>query len=58
MSRNGLEVDNKSGLEKAKQISQLANLKVVGIMSHYPEEDANKVREDLARFKQQPRPHR
>lgn len=52
MSRNGLEVDNKSGLEKAKQISQLANLKVVGIMSHYPEEDANKVREDLARFKQ------
>ncbi len=24
MSRNGLEVDNKSGLEKAKQISQLA----------------------------------
>lgn len=53
MSRNGLEVNNKAGLEEAKQIAQLANLKVVGIMSHYPEEDADKVREDLARFKQQ-----
>ncbi|MBG3013146.1 alanine racemase [Proteus faecis] len=53
MSRNGLEVNNNAGLEEAKQIAQLANLKVVGIMSHYPEEDADKVREDLARFKQQ-----
>lgn len=53
MSRNGLEVNNDAGLEEAKQIAQLANLKVVGIMSHYPEEDADKVREDLARFKQQ-----
>ncbi|QAV21929.1 alanine racemase [Proteus hauseri] len=53
MSRNGLEVNNQAGLEEAKQIAQLPNLKVVGIMSHYPEEDADKVREDLARFKQQ-----
>lgn len=53
MSRNGLEVNNNAGLEEAKQITQLTNLKVVGIMSHYPEEDADKVREDLARFKQQ-----
>lgn len=53
MSRNGLEVNNQAGLEEAQQIAQLSNLKVVGIMSHYPEEDADKVREDLTRFKQQ-----
>lgn len=53
MSRNGLEVNNEAGLEQAKQIAQLPHLKIVGIMSHYPEEDAEKVKEDLARFKQQ-----
>lgn len=53
MSRNGLEVNNATGLNEAKRIAQLPQLKIVGIMSHYPEEDADKVKEDLARFKQQ-----
>lgn len=53
MSRNGLEVNNRAGLDEAKAISELGHLKIVGIMSHYPEEDANAVRKDLARFKKQ-----
>ncbi|WP_411705925.1 alanine racemase [Edaphovirga cremea] len=53
MSRNGLEVSNTAGLNEAKAISQLSHLKIVGIMSHYPEEDANAVRKDLARFNAQ-----
>ncbi|GKX51508.1 alanine racemase [Budvicia aquatica] len=53
MSRNGLEVNNRAGLDQAKAISELDHLKIVGIMSHYPEEDANAVRKDLARFKKQ-----
>ncbi|MEQ4675315.1 alanine racemase [Providencia vermicola] len=50
MSRNGLEVSNAEGLQQAKLISQLPNLKVVGIMSHYPEEDETQIRKDLAKF--------
>lgn len=53
MSRNGLEVSNAAGLQEAKAISELSHLKIVGIMSHYPEEDADAVRKDLARFKVQ-----
>ena len=53
MSRNGLEVGNAAGLQEAKAISALSHLKIVGIMSHYPEEDADAVRKDLARFKVQ-----
>ncbi|MFZ1872703.1 MAG: alanine racemase [Chania sp.] len=53
MSRNGLEVSNLAGLQEAKAISELSHLKIVGIMSHYPEEDADAVRKDLARFKVQ-----
>ncbi len=53
MSRNGIEVNNAAGLNEAKGISQLPQLKIVGIMSHYPEEDAAEVRKDLARFKKQ-----
>lgn len=50
MSRNGLEVSTPSGLNEAKLISQLPNLKIVGIMSHYPEEDEAQIRTDLAKF--------
>lgn len=50
MSRNGLEVSNAEGLQQAKLISQLPNLKIVGIMSHYPEEDETQIRKDLAKF--------
>ncbi|AHZ96911.1 alanine racemase [Citrobacter amalonaticus Y19] len=53
MSRNGLEVSNAAGVNEVKAISELPHLKIVGIMSHYPEEDANAVRKDLARFKVQ-----
>ncbi|WP_421081595.1 alanine racemase [Serratia fonticola] len=53
MSRNGLEVGDRAGLAEAKAISALPHLKMVGIMSHYPEEDAAAVRKDLARFKVQ-----
>ena len=53
MSRNGLEVSNVAGLEQARAISALPGLKIVGIMSHFPEEDAAVVKRDLARFKTQ-----
>lgn len=53
MSRNGLEVSTQAGLDEAKAIAQLPHLKIVGIMSHYPQEDAAAVRQDLARFKVQ-----
>lgn len=53
MSRNGLEVTTQAGLDEAKAISQLPNLKIVGIMSHYPEEDEAAIRKDLARFNAQ-----
>lgn len=53
MSRNGLEVSTAAGLEEARAISALPGLKIVGIMSHFPEEDAAVVRRDLARFNKQ-----
>lgn len=53
MSRNGLEVSNAAGLNEAKLISQLSQLKIVGIMSHYPEEDEAQIRKDLVRFNKQ-----
>ena len=53
MSRNGLEVSNAQGLNDAKLISELPQLKIVGIMSHYPEEDEMQIRKDLAKFNQQ-----
>ena len=53
MSRNGLEVSTAAGLEEARAISALPGLKIVGIMSHFPEEDAAVVRRDLARFNTQ-----
>ncbi len=51
MSRNGLDVSSASGLDEAKQIAELSQLKIVGIMSHYPEEDEAQIRKDLAKFK-------
>ncbi|MDA8512878.1 alanine racemase [Citrobacter sp. Igbk 14] len=53
VSRNGLEVSTASGLEEARAISALPGLKIVGIMSHFPEEDAAVVKRDLARFNTQ-----
>lgn len=53
MSRNGLEVSTAAGLEEARAISMLPGLKIVGIMSHFPEEDAAVVKRDLARFNTQ-----
>lgn len=53
MSRNGLEVSKARGLNDAKTIAGLKNLTIVGIMSHYPVEDASEIKADLARFQQQ-----
>lgn len=53
MSRNGLEVGTEKGLNDAKAIVNLKNLTVVGIMSHYPVENAAEIKVDLARFHQQ-----
>ncbi|WP_058911353.1 alanine racemase [Entomohabitans teleogrylli] len=53
MSRNGLEVGNPQGLNDAKTIAGLPHLNIVGIMSHYPQEDAASIRADLKRFNSQ-----
>lgn len=53
MSRNGLEVSTPKGLADAQKIASLPGLKIVGMMSHYPEEDAVAIRKDLQRFNRQ-----
>ncbi len=53
MSRNELDASEATGLNQARAISPLLHLKIVGIMSHYPEKDSDNVRVSLARFNQQ-----
>lgn len=52
MSRNGLEVTRR-GLKEIRAITQLSNLNIVGIMSHYPEENTESMKAGLARFNTQ-----
>ncbi|QCT22488.1 alanine racemase [Jejubacter calystegiae] len=53
MSRNGLDVSTLQGIATASQIAHLSNLKVVGIMTHYPMEDEAEIRAGLKLFNQQ-----
>lgn len=52
MSHNELDASEATGLNQARAISPLLHLKIVGIMSHYPEKDSDNVRVSLARFNQ------
>lgn len=53
MSRNGLDLATEQGRQEALAITQLPNLRVVAIMTHFAEEDAADVRKGLATFNQQ-----
>lgn len=53
MDRNGLDVSSKRGQDEAILITQLPNINIVAIMTHYAFEDEDFVRERLQLFNQQ-----
>lgn len=53
MNRNGLEMGNTQGKVDALTISRLSNLNLVGIMTHFPVEDADDVKKGLQVFREQ-----
>lgn len=50
MGRNGMDLSSEAGKQEALDLLKLGNLKLVGIMSHFPEEEENDVRKGLAAF--------
>jgi len=53
MDRNGLEVATAQGKKDALALVKLPNIKLAGIMTHFPYEDRDKVLEGFGRFKEQ-----
>lgn len=53
MSRNGLDMSTAQGRRNAVAMAQMANLQVVGIMTHFPVEEREDVLQGLAQFKDQ-----
>lgn len=53
MSRNGLEMNNEQGRQEALTITCLAPLELVGIMTHFAEQDKDDVRQGLKAFNEQ-----
>ena len=52
MNRNGIDMSTEKGKKDAVNITKLANLEIVGIMTHFPVEDEAEIRQNLATFKQ------
>ncbi|MDO5056679.1 MAG: alanine racemase [Lautropia sp.] len=52
MNRNGMDMSTPKGRQEAIEITRLPALQLVGIMTHFPEEDAGAVRKNLAQFNQ------
>lgn len=52
MNRNGIDMSGEKGKQEAIEITKLPNLEIVGIMTHFPEEDEAVIRKDLAQFNQ------
>lgn len=50
MSRNGIELKTSDGRRDALALLTLSDLQVVGIMTHFPVEDAAEMRQGLAVF--------
>ncbi len=50
MSRNGLELKTEGARADARKILALRELRIVGLMTHYPTEDPDDVRAQLARY--------
>ncbi len=53
MSRNGLEMNSEQGKQDALAITQLPNVEVLAIMTHYAVEERDDVLKGLAAFKEQ-----
>ena len=51
MSRNGLDLSTEAGQQAALAITRLPNLKITGIMTHFPVEEKADVEKGLAAFK-------
>lgn len=52
MNRNGIDMSSEKGKQEAIEITKLPNLAIVGMMTHFPEEDETAIRKDLAQFNQ------
>lgn len=50
MSRNGVELSTPYGQDEGRAILATPGLKVVGLMTHYPTEEAQDIQRQLARF--------
>lgn len=50
MGRNGVDVSTKAGLEEAVNIAKTSKLEVVGIMTHFPHYDREKILEKSKSF--------
>ncbi|PHM71391.1 alanine racemase [Xenorhabdus kozodoii] len=53
MSRNGLEMKTEQGKQDALKMTQLTNLKLVGMMSHHAFTDLDAIRNSIKNFKDQ-----
>lgn len=50
MDRNGVDLSTKRGKDEAVKIATLQNLKVEGLMTHFPYDDVAKVKELIKKF--------
>ncbi|MDN3610036.1 alanine racemase [Vibrio ostreicida] len=50
MSRNGIDMSTEKGKQEALDIAQQSGINIVGIMTHFPNYDAEEVREKLKDF--------
>lgn len=53
LSRNGLELATEKGRKDALAITKIKDLQITGMMTHYPVEDKDDVRANLALFNEQ-----
>lgn len=53
LSRNGIELATENGKQDALDIVQLPGIEVTGLMTHYPVEDVEDIKKDLALFNEQ-----
>ncbi|MFH4566023.1 alanine racemase [Vibrio alginolyticus] len=51
MGRNGVDMTTEAGKKEALEIAQQAGVNIVGIMTHFPNYNADDVRQKLASFK-------
>ena len=53
MGRNGIDMSSEAGRQDAVRIVKMDNMKITGMMTHFPTEDLDKTRQGLKTFKEQ-----